>query len=203
MVSLSQSSLRRHPVSRTTKPSLPPFLVPMQPIYGYVLCESHLLIYASICLFSPSVALSISAYQSHGKEFHKFGGKEPFNSKDMKDGSEFSMCFSSHHIPHLEKLSLGSVNQYIMLMPAALYVSMDQYLEGLFILANDRTLEVWKMVCSAFVQLIEVLPSLLEPHLRDVIEYMLQVNKDNDDEVALEACEFCCAVNHRMELNLE
>ena len=30
----------------------------------------------------------------------------------------------------------------------------------------------------------------LQPHLRNVIEYMLQVNKDTDDEVALEACEF-------------
>ncbi|KAF3449807.1 hypothetical protein FNV43_RR05886 [Rhamnella rubrinervis] len=78
----------------------------------YVLPQSNLLIYASICLLSPSVALSIGAYQSHGK------------------------------------------------------------------------------VCSAFVQLIEVHPSFLEPHLRNVIEYMLQVNKDNDYEVALEACEF-------------
>ena len=31
---------------------------------------------------------------------------------------------------------------------------------------------------------------VLQPHLRNVIEYMLQVNKDRDDEVALEACEF-------------
>lgn len=30
----------------------------------------------------------------------------------------------------------------------------------------------------------------LQPHLRNVIEYMLQVNKDPDDEVSLEACEF-------------
>ena len=31
---------------------------------------------------------------------------------------------------------------------------------------------------------------MMQPHLRNVIEYMLQVNKDTDDEVALEACEF-------------
>lgn len=74
-------------------------------------------------------------------------------------------------------------------------------------------------VCAAFVQLIEIHPSFLEvgifccyilvymclvffcqftdviftisqPHLKNIIEYMLQVNKDTDDEVALEACEF-------------
>ncbi|KAK3006542.1 hypothetical protein RJ639_017697 [Escallonia herrerae] len=80
--------------------------------------------------------------------------------------------------PHvsLRKLSLGSVNQYIMLMPTVLYMSMDKYLQGLFVLANDPAAEVRKL-----------------PHLRNVIEYMLQVNKDPDEEVALEACEFWSA----------
>ncbi|PQQ14460.1 transportin-1 isoform X2 [Prunus yedoensis var. nudiflora] len=97
--------------------------------------------------------------------------------------------------PHssLRKLSLGSVNQYIMLMPGALYAAMDQYLQGLFVLANDPSSEVRKLVSAAFVQLIEVRPSFLEPHLRNVIEYMLRVNKDTDEEVALEACEFWSA----------
>ncbi|KAJ7967125.1 transportin 1 [Quillaja saponaria] len=103
--------------------------------------------------------------------------------------------FQLFHSPHpsLRKLSLGSVNQYIMLMPSALYASMDRYLQGLFVLANDPAAEVRKLVSSAFVQLIEVRSSFLEPHLRNVIEYMLQVNKDTDDEVALEACEFWSA----------
>ncbi|KAK4253830.1 hypothetical protein QN277_010454 [Acacia crassicarpa] len=39
---------------------------------------------------------------------------------------------------------------------------MDQYLQGLFILANDPAAEVRKLVCEAFVQLIEVCPSFLE-----------------------------------------
>ncbi|GMP37441.1 hypothetical protein CsSME_00009121 [Camellia sinensis var. sinensis] len=100
--------------------------------------------------------------------------------------------FQSPHAS-LRKLSLGSVNQYIMLMPDVLYMSMDKYLQGLFILSNDPTAEVRKLVCAAFVQLIEVRPSFMEPHLRNVIEYMLQVNKDHDEEVALEACEFWSA----------
>ncbi|KAJ6739285.1 TRANSPORTIN 1 ISOFORM 1 [Salix koriyanagi] len=103
--------------------------------------------------------------------------------------------FQFFQSPHtsLRKLALGSVNQYIMLMPAALYESMNQYLQSLFALANDQAAEVRKLVCAAFVQLIEVQPSFLEPHLRSVAEYILQVNKDGDDEVALEACEFWSA----------
>ncbi|MFS7967631.1 putative armadillo-like helical, importin beta family [Helianthus anomalus] len=87
-------------------------------------------------------------------------------------------------------LALGSVNQFILLMPPVLFMSIDTYLQGLFVLANDPSSEVRKLVCSAFVQLIEVRPSFLEPHLRNIIEYMLQVNNDPDEEVSLEACEF-------------
>ncbi|KAB2094927.1 hypothetical protein ES319_A01G000700v1 [Gossypium barbadense] len=103
--------------------------------------------------------------------------------------------FQFFQSPHtsLRKLSLDSVNQYIMLMPSALYTSMDKFLQGLFVLANDPAAEVRKLVCAAFVQLIEIHPSFLEPHLKNVIEYMLQVSKDTDDEVALEACEFWSA----------
>ncbi|CAN8271312.1 unnamed protein product [Cochlearia groenlandica] len=103
--------------------------------------------------------------------------------------------FQFFQSPHasLRKLALGSVNQYIVIMPAALYHSMDKYLQGLFILANDPVAEVRKLVCAAFVNLTEVLPSSIEPHIRNVMEYMLQVNKDSDEEVALEACEFWTA----------
>ncbi|KAL1569023.1 Transportin-1 [Salvia divinorum] len=104
----------------------------------------------------------------------------------------FLQLFQSPHAT-LRKLALGSVNQYVMLMPTVLYASMDKYLQGLFLLANDPTPEVRKLVCAAFVQLIEVRSAVLEPHLRNVIEYMLVVNKDQDDEVALEACEFWSA----------
>ncbi|XP_065881178.1 transportin-1-like [Euphorbia lathyris] len=100
--------------------------------------------------------------------------------------------FQSQHAS-LRKLSLGSINQFIMLMPTGLYLSMDQFLHGLFLLTRDPTAEVRKLVCSAFVQLIEVNPSFLEQHMRNLIEFMLQANKDADDEVALEACEFWSA----------
>ncbi|CAN4112585.1 unnamed protein product [Withania somnifera] len=104
----------------------------------------------------------------------------------------FLQLFQSPHAS-LRKLSLSSVNQYIMLMPKVLHLSMDKYLQGLFHLANDPAPEVRKLVCAAFVQLIEVRPGILEPHLRNVLEYILQVNKDPDEEVALEACEFWSA----------
>ncbi|KAH9694609.1 transportin-1 [Citrus sinensis] len=82
------------------------------------------------------------------------------------------------------------INIFLPRLLQALFVSMDQYLQGLFLLSNDPSAEVRKLVCAAFNLLIEVRPSFLEPHLRNLFEYMLQVNKDTDDDVALEACEF-------------
>ncbi|XP_077241420.1 transportin-1-like [Tasmannia lanceolata] len=100
--------------------------------------------------------------------------------------------FQSPHAS-LRKLSLGSVIHFIVVMPTALLLAMDQYLQGLFLLAHDPAADVRKLVCTTLVQLIEVRPSFLEPHLRNVIEYMLQASKDTDGEVALEACEFWSA----------
>ncbi|GFS34668.1 transportin 1 [Actinidia rufa] len=96
--------------------------------------------------------------------------------------------FQSPHAS-LRKLSLGSVNQYIMryICPWINICKVCSFL------LNDPAAEVRKLVCAAFVQLVEVRPDFLEPILRNVIEYMLLVNKDPDDEVALEACEFWSA----------
>ncbi|POO03315.1 Coatomer beta subunit [Trema orientale] len=85
--------------------------------------------------------------------------------------------FQSPH-PSLRKLSLGFVNHYITLMPTDLSDPsfMDQYLQGLSILASDSSSQVRKL-----------------PHLRNVISYMLQLDWESGTEVALEACEFWSA----------
>lgn len=47
------------------------------------------------------------------------------------------------------------------------------------------------------IDVLEVMFDKLQPHLGNVIEYMLRANKDANDEVALEACEFwyvLCAI---------
>ena len=75
-------------------------------------------------------------------------------------------------------------------MSTALFMSMNQCLQGLFVLAHDPIAEIRKLVYVAFVQLVGVQPAVLEPHMRNIIEYMLQADQDADDEVALESCEF-------------
>ncbi|CAB1332331.1 unnamed protein product, partial [Coregonus sp. 'balchen'] len=61
---------------------------------------------------------------------------------------------------------------------------------NLFALATDEEPEVRKNVCRALVMLLEVRMDRLLPHMHSIIEYMLQRTQDQDENVALEACEF-------------
>ncbi|KAA3448583.1 transportin-1 [Gossypium australe] len=122
----------------------------------------------------------------------------------VKGPSTYSLeLFEFFHSPHanLRKLSLRFVNNIIS-MPSGLYTSKNKYLDGLFLLANEPDAAVRKLlnaffpgpndqVCTALLQLVEFHPSVLEPRLKDVIECMLQLNKDKNDVVALGACGFC------------
>ena len=48
-----------------------------------------------------------------------------------------------------------------------------RYLQGLFALAHDTSTEVRKAVCTGLVQMLQLQPELLAPHMHDIIEYML------------------------------
>jgi len=78
-------------------------------------------------------------------------------------------------------------------MPHGLSSSMDRYLQGLFQLANDPSANVRVRICQALVMLLQIRPECLMPHIAGVIEYMLHSSQDDDDIVALEACEFWSA----------
>ena len=100
--------------------------------------------------------------------------------------------FQSPHAS-LRKLSLGCINQYILVVPLEPYISIGQYLQGLSVLVKDPSADARKMVCSASVQLIETWRDVMEPHLKNITEMILKASKDSDDEVALEACKFWLA----------
>ena len=50
---------------------------------------------------------------------------------------------------------------------------MCRYLAGLFALAHDASTEVRKAVCTGLVQMLQLEPDRLQPHMHDIIEYML------------------------------
>uniref|UniRef100_A0A8C8IBU4 Importin N-terminal domain-containing protein n=1 Tax=Oncorhynchus tshawytscha TaxID=74940 RepID=A0A8C8IBU4_ONCTS len=89
--------------------------------------------------------------------------------------------------------SKGELQNWPELLPKlCLLLDSEDYntCENLFALATDEEPEVRKNVCRALVMLLEVRMDRLLPHMHNIIEYMLQRTQDQDENVALEACEF-------------
>ncbi|KAL1499861.1 hypothetical protein AB1Y20_012544 [Prymnesium parvum] len=109
---------------------------------------------------------------------------------------KFISFFSSPH-EQLRYYAVGCVNHFILLYVEPLKQergNMDAYLQALFGLANDPSSNVRKSLCQAVVMLLEVALDKLLPHMRDVVQYMLRATADEDEYVALEACEFWSSI---------
>jgi transportin-1 len=118
------------------------------------------------------------------------------------------LTFFAHPQEAFRRYALGSINQFLLTMPNALNVIMEQYLQGLFALAaNDTSAEIRKRVCQALVMLCERRLALLAPFMKDIIRFMLFCTRSDDEALALEACEFwptyCDCADADMSLLLE
>ncbi|KAJ4926379.1 hypothetical protein JOQ06_008553 [Pogonophryne albipinna] len=98
--------------------------------------------------------------------------------------------FFKHNSPKIRSHAIACVNQFIISRTQALMLHIDPFIENLFALATDEEPEVRKNVCRALVMLLEVRLDRLLPHMLNIIEYMLLRTQDQDENVALEACEF-------------
>lgn len=90
--------------------------------------------------------------------------------------------------------AVGCVNQFIPLKTQLFLVHIDEFLQVLFSLASDSDCRVRKNVCTAFLLIIENRPDKLVPHMDGVVTYGLHSVQDDDEEVAMEACEFLLAL---------
>nr|CAB3267152.1 transportin-1 [Phallusia mammillata] len=98
--------------------------------------------------------------------------------------------FFKHSSPKIRSHAVSCVNQFIISRTQALMAHIDDFIQGLFSLANDDDVEVRKNVCRALVMLQEVRMDKLRPQMNNIVEYMLLRTQDEDETVALEACEF-------------
>lgn len=87
-----------------------------------------------------------------------------------------------------------AVSQFVPAKTQAMMVHMDEYLAVLFQLAGHPDSGVRKNVCTGFLLVMESRPDKLVPHMSGVVEYCLHLMHDDDESVAMEACEFLLAV---------
>ncbi|EEQ36310.1 putative importin subunit beta-2 [Clavispora lusitaniae] len=80
------------------------------------------------------------------------------------------------------------LNQLVPLKSSHAFV--EQYLQALFTLTGDHDSGVRKNVCSAFVSIMECKPQTLVPHMGGVVSFCVHSMQDENEDVAMEACEF-------------
>lgn len=109
--------------------------------------------------------------------------------------------FTTSDKPKIRSLALGSINVFIPQKPQALLVSLDDLLNRLFQLAHDDSSDVRRQVCRAFVQIVEIRPDKIMPHIADLVDYMIaQQRKIEDEDLACDAAEFWLTVGEHNEL---
>jgi hypothetical protein len=100
------------------------------------------------------------------------------------------ISFLGNENSKLRVYALLCLKQFTFIHSTALFAHVDEYLSALFMLATDSHSDVRKNVCHTLVTLLEVRPDTLSPHINNIVDYMLHSTQEEDEAVALEACEF-------------
>jgi transportin-1 len=109
--------------------------------------------------------------------------------------------FTAHPNARIRSHALTTLKAFLPQKPQALLSSIDTFLTRLFDLANDPSPDVRQKVCQSFVQLVEIRPEKLVPHMSGLVEYTIIQQRDQEDpELALDAAEFWLAVGEHEQL---
>lgn len=109
--------------------------------------------------------------------------------------------FTANEKATIRSLALGTLNVFLPFKPQAMIVSFDAYLNRLIQLANDPSTDVRRQICRALVQMVELRPEKILPHMAGLVDYMVeQQRKIDHEELACDAAEFWLAVTDHDEL---
>uniref|UniRef100_A0A5S6Q7W0 Transportin-1 n=1 Tax=Trichuris muris TaxID=70415 RepID=A0A5S6Q7W0_TRIMR len=99
--------------------------------------------------------------------------------------------FVQHSEVSLRERSLRCINNFLSFPTPMIQLYMtDQFLECIFSRANDPEPSVQKELCRALTYMLESHVDKIAPSLPQIVSYMIQKTQDEDEDIALEACEF-------------
>ena len=101
---------------------------------------------------------------------------------------------------NVREYALECLNCFIGVHADVMFAHLDPFVQVLSRRASDPEGKVRKLVCSAFVMLLETRPDFLLPQLQGIANFMFHAMQDSDDQVALEAGEFWLAFAENDEL---
>ncbi|KAI9323497.1 Transportin-PC [Dichotomocladium elegans] len=96
----------------------------------------------------------------------------------------------NHSNPKFRTLSITAVNHFLTLRPSPLDRHMARYLNALYSITADTNDDVRQHVCRSLVAVLENWPEYLEPSMGRAIEYMVCCMDDDNEDLALGACDF-------------
>lgn len=109
--------------------------------------------------------------------------------------------FAGHVNPRIRVLAITTLRAFILQKSQVLFANLDTYLQKIFQLATDADVQVRRTVCQSLVQLVELRPDMLAPHLEGLVNYILtQQQSSGDPELALDAAEFWLSVGEQEQL---
>lgn len=92
--------------------------------------------------------------------------------------------------PPAQRHALAALNELITDSHPLVQAHHDEYLRGAVALRGSPDGRVRALVSVGVCQLMTLAPLVLQPHMSDVIEFMLAASQDGDNTVALESSEF-------------
>lgn len=105
-------------------------------------------------------------------------------------------------LPRVRADALSAINVFLPKGTQIVFNSINPLLERLFALSTDESQhDVQRQVCKIFVNLVEICPDQLVPHIDGLVNYIIREQQSEDDEeLALEAAEFWLAVGEHESL---
>jgi len=104
-------------------------------------------------------------------------------------------------LPVVKWKAIASLCIFVVEKSEYLLRNLDDFMTRLFALATDPSDDVRKHICRAIVQLVEVAPAKVAPHMDGLVGFVLAQQKSEDDEeLALDAAEFWLCVGEDKNL---
>lgn len=110
------------------------------------------------------------------------------------------LIFYEHHAAKMRALAMNCVNCILMVNNDPIDFAIDQFLTQLFARHNDNDEEVQKQLCRSLTLLLDTHMDKMMPHLPNVIEYIIKKTQDQNESIALEACEFWLSIAENNEI---
>lgn len=109
--------------------------------------------------------------------------------------------FMVHPLPKVRSNAIAALNIFIVEKSQPLLENLDGLLTQLFNLTTDGNSEVRKQVCRSIVQIAEMAPGSIAPHMGGLVEFMVAQQRNGDDaELSLDAAEFWLCVGEDKQL---